>query len=183
MVSVSTDQYLIKPPFRQTASRTRVEPVHNKYQRPIIEIMHTTRCLISEIPRLRIIRKPTSNPNSLLIILSPLRGSLSERSRRNQVLHQLMVSVPEYFKATPSTIFGAELQLKFSNLLCIPTGCSHFFLNLQATKILFAAIPTAQGLFAAIRTAQGLFEAIWTAQLLLPALWATKLFFSALEAP
>ena len=173
MVSVSTDQYLIKPPFRQTASRTRVEPVHNKYQRPIIEIMHTTRCLISEIPCLRIIRKPTSNPNSLLIILSPLRGSLSERSRRNQVLHQLMVSVPEYFKATPSTIFGAELQLKFSNLLCIPTGCSNLFLNLQATNILFAAI----------RTAQGLFEAIWTAQLLLPALWATKLFFSALEAP
>ena len=41
--------------------------------------------------RLRFIGNPPSNPYSQLIILSPSRGSLCQRSRRNQVLQQLRV--------------------------------------------------------------------------------------------
>ena len=67
---------------------TRAGPGLIRYRRPHIAAMHTTRCTVSDMPRLRIMGK-NPLPYRLLITLSPSKGSLSPRSRRNQVLRQL----------------------------------------------------------------------------------------------
>ena len=69
---------------------TRVGPDLIRYRRPHIAAMHTTRCTVSDMPRLRIMGK-NPLPYRLLITLSPSKGSLSPRSRRNQVLRQLCI--------------------------------------------------------------------------------------------
>ena len=69
---------------------TRVGPDLIRYRRPHIAAMHTTRCTVSDMPRLRIMGK-NPLPYRLLITLSPSIGSLSQRSRRNQVLRQLCI--------------------------------------------------------------------------------------------
>ena len=68
---------------------TRAGPDLIRYRRPHIAAMHTTRCTVSDMPRLRIMGKGSPLPYRLLITLSPSKGSLSPRSRRNQVLRQL----------------------------------------------------------------------------------------------
>ena len=75
---------------------TRVGPDLIRYRRPHIAAMHTTRCTVSDMPRLRMMGKGSPLPYRLLITLSPSQRSLSPRSRRNQVLRQLWV-VWQYF--------------------------------------------------------------------------------------
>ena len=70
---------------------TRAGPGLIRYRRPHIAAMHTTRCTVSDMPRLRIMGKGSPLPYRLLITLSPSQRSLSPRSRRNQVLRQLWV--------------------------------------------------------------------------------------------
>ena len=70
---------------------TRVGPGLIRYRRPHIAAMHTTRCTVSDMSRLRIMGKGSPLPYRLLITLSPSERSLSLRSRRNQVLRQLCI--------------------------------------------------------------------------------------------
>ena len=81
---------------------TRAGPGLIRYRRPHIAAMHTTRCTVSDMPRLRIMGK-NPLPYRLLITLSPSQRSLSPRSRRNQVLRQLWSAVSSHSSSPTSS--------------------------------------------------------------------------------